>query len=87
MLLLGCDTVPTRKQLPTFRGRLVLYIQCTGSLGLPPVSIGKNLAVVISGFRRVLLGYYAASSGNFYRRFGTTCCLIFKNQEPKKTDS
>jgi len=33
---------------------------------------------VISDFRHVvdenciLLGYYAASSGNFYRRFGTT---------------
>jgi len=69
VLLLGCDTVPTGKELPTFRGRLVLYIQCTGSLGLLLIRIGKNSAVVISGFRRVLLGYYAASSGNFLPTF------------------
>jgi hypothetical protein len=39
----------------------------------------NNIKILISGFRRdvddicALLGYYAASCGIFYRRFGITC--------------
>ena len=45
-------------------------IQCTGRLGRLLLSVGKNSAIVVSGFRRevekncVLLGHYAAGAGN-----------------------
>ena len=48
----------------------MLYIQCTGRLGRLFRSVGKNSAIVISGFRRevdencVFLGYCAAGGGN-----------------------
>ena len=49
---------------------MLLYIQCTGRLRRLLLSVGKNSAIVISGFRRevdencVLLGYYGAGGGN-----------------------
>ena len=60
----------TGKQLPTLRRNLLLYIQCTGRLGRLFRSVGKNSAIVISGFQRevdencVFLGYCAAGGAN-----------------------
>ena len=58
------------KQLPTFWRSLLLYFQCTGRLGRPLLSVGKNSAIMFSGFCRevdencVFLGY-AAHGGNY----------------------
>ena len=56
---------------------MLLYIQCTGRLRRLLLSVGKNSAIVISGFRRevdencVLLGYYGAGGGNSVPTIGT----------------
>jgi hypothetical protein len=47
---------------------------------------------LISGFRRdveicALLGYYAASSGNLYRRFGTMyLCYLQGSRSPRRKE-
>jgi hypothetical protein len=63
-------TLCRRVKIPTFRRSWLLYIRCTGRVGRLVLSVGKNSAIVILGFRRevdencVLLGYYAAGGGN-----------------------
>jgi len=56
-------------KLPTFRGRFLIYIQCTERPRRLLLSVTKNSAIVISGVRRegdencVFLGY-VTSGGN-----------------------
>jgi hypothetical protein len=69
----------------------MLYIQCTGRLRRLLLSVGKNSAIVISGFRRevdencVLLGYYGAGDGNSVPTFwGQSIGPIFSGKVTNK---